>query len=626
MRNKKRIFLIVKFALPLLLFLMLELGLRAAGWFAQEPFFIDDWKNGETHFQINRKVASRYFDAKQIALPQSPPMKFLKTKTRKTFRIFCIGASTIEGFPFEWNVTFPSQLRYMLTKSFPEYRFEVINTGMAAINSYTALDLLPEVLETKPDLILFYMGHNEFYGAFGSASTVSVGDNDAYIRCYLLLQRLHTTQLLKWLFGHIALRPDLQSKGNSLMEVMVNEQEIHYDSEKYELTMKTFRRNLERIAALCKKKDVPVVFSKLISNIRDLKPFASGSSLDLSPGDKEKITEYIARAENHASRKDFMKSIQSLESALSIDSTQAIIWYRLGQYYEGAGDYKNALNAFLRAKDLDLIRFRASEDINGIISDIADERQIHVVDMPKVFSLKARNGLLGKEWICDHLHPMPNGYFLMAKTFYNRIIDAGLLKNPAVDFSAREIPFNVTALDYDLGLIKIHKLVHRWPFTKKRVPPGEYIPYGDEFMLQLVNKFYYGGWNWVGIHYEMAEEYLRRGELEKARQSYFAISMDLPEDHYPYIRVAEIYKEENNLVKQEEYLRNALEYSDQKGMLYYQLSMCQWQQKKVGKATRSMSEALKYDDLDNEQRINARLYHQQMKAGSEYRVLEKNIE
>jgi len=626
MRNKKRIFLIIKFALPLLLLLILELGLRAAGWFVQEPFFIDARKNAEKYFQINDKVASRYFDAKQMALPQPPPVKFLKTKTRNTFRIFCIGASTIEGFPFKWNVTFPSQLRYMLTKSFPDYGFEVINTGMAAVNSYTALDLLPEVLEVKPDLILFYMGHNEFYGAFGSASTVRAGDNDLNIRCYLLLQKLHTTQLLKWLFGHMVLRPALQSNGNSLMEVMVKDQEVHYGSEKYESTMKTFRRNLERIVALCEKKDVPVIFSKLISNIRDLKPFASRSNLNLSPGDSEKIAKYVAWAESHASRKDYVKSIQLLESAVAIDSTQAVIWYLLGQYYEGEGDHKRALNAFLQAKDRDLIRFRASEDINEIISDIAAERKIHVVDMPQVFSLKAGNGLLGDEWICDHLHPTPHGYFLMAKSFYNGILDAGLLKNPAVDFSAREMPFNVTALDYDIGLIKIHKMVHRWPFTKKRVPPGDYVPYGDEFTLQLVNKYYYGGRNWARIHYEMAEEYLRRGELGKARQSYLAISMDLPEKPYPYIRIAKIYKDEKNFVKQEEYLRNALEYSNQKGTLYYQLAMCQWQQKKIIKAIRSMSEALRYGDLDNEQRINARLYHQRMKAGSEYRVLKEIIE
>ncbi|MBW2609802.1 MAG: hypothetical protein JRC68_05615 [Deltaproteobacteria bacterium] len=621
MRDKKRIFLIIKFTLPLVLFLMIELGLRAMGWFAQEPFFIDAWKNGEKDFQLNDKVASRYFDESQIALPQPPPMKFLKTKTRNTFRIFCIGASTLEGFPFEWNVTFPSQLRYMLSRSFPEYGFEVINTGMAAVNSYTALDLLPEVLEVKPDLILFYMGHNEFYGAFGSASTVKAGKNDAYIRLYLLLQRLHTTQSLRWLFGHIALRPELQNNGSSLMEVMVKDQEVYYGSEKYELTMKTFQRNLERIVKLCKKKKVPVIFSKLVSNIRDLKPFESRSSLNLSADERELIAKYISRAESHASQKDFVKSIQLLESALEIDSTQALPWYRLGQYYEEAGDYKRALNAFLRAKDRDLIRFRASEDINEIIADVADERQIHVVDMPKVFSLKARNGLLGNEWICDHLHPTPNGYFIMAKAFYNRIIDSGLLNNPAVGFAEREMPYNVTALDYDIGLIKIHKMVHRWPFTKKRVLPGDYVPYGDEFTLQLVNKFYYGGWNWARIHYEMAEEFLRRGEFEKALQSYFAVIMDLPEEPYPYIQAANIYGDEKKFAKQEEYLRKAFEYSDQKGMLNYQLAMCLWQQKKIGKAIITMSEALSCDDLDNEQRLKARLYHERMKAGSEYGVL-----
>jgi len=47
----------------------------------------------------------------------------------------------------------------------------VVNVGISAISSYMVLNFVNELVQYQPDLFVLYMGHNEFYGAFGIGST-----------------------------------------------------------------------------------------------------------------------------------------------------------------------------------------------------------------------------------------------------------------------------------------------------------------------------------------------------------------------------------------------------------------------------------------------------------------------
>ena len=119
------------------------------------------------------------------------------TPRSNTFRVVCLGGSTTAGFPFEINATFPFQLQFRLRNALLDNWVEVINLGISAVNSYTVLDLMPEVLEIEPDLVLIYMGHNEYYGALGVGSTQSVSRNRHLVKAYLALRKLRFFQLME---------------------------------------------------------------------------------------------------------------------------------------------------------------------------------------------------------------------------------------------------------------------------------------------------------------------------------------------------------------------------------------------------------------------------------------------
>ncbi len=606
-RARKIIFTIGLTILPIGFFLLLEFGLRLFGWFRPEPFIIESQKNSLPVYQLNQWVARRYFDPKKVSVPAVAPETFSKYKTANTFRIFCLGESTTAGFPFDCQVPFPKQLSYLLRQTYPQYKFEVINAGISAVNSFTVLDLLPEILEHAPDLILIYLGHNEFYGAYGSASTLNVGSNGGYIRFYLKLQKLHLVQLLKRVLSGFASESAPSQKGRTLMADVIRDQEIALASETYRRTLHNFEDNLRIILQMCAQKKTPVVISNLVSNVRDLAPFHSLTP-DLPKSARQEYERAIASGDSLLRLKNGEESIIAYSRAMAIDSSAAFLWFRLGKAYDAMGDSTQAAHHYYEAKDRDLIRFRASEEVNTILSKAADSSPADFVNMQRWFASHSPQGLIGANLMCDHLHPNPNGYYLMARAFYDHIVATGYVSGPTTDFQPANSPYFVSDLDWDIGLLKIFEMIHRWPFPEKALTFDDYQPHGDPLAAKIAREYLFVENVWSKAKYKMAAEFIKRNELEKARNEYLGVILFAPEDPYPYLQVAKTYEMEQAWPQREAYLRLALPFSREKGKIQYQIALAQWRQKKLDGAIASMSAALRQPDLNFKEKQNAGFY------------------
>jgi len=606
--NRKKIFKILLAVFPLVFFLALEICLRIFDWFPQEPFIVEINKSEKDFYQLNTWVAKRYFDQKKVSVPGVSPDVFEKHKSWKTFRIYCLGESTTAGFPFDCQVPFPKQLQYLLTQAYPDYQFEVINAGISAINSFTVADLLPEILDHAPDLILIYLGHNEFYGAYGSASTVSLGQNDAFIRFYLKLQKLHLVQMLKRFVSFLGSQSSAPPAKTTLMASVIQDQSIPYESEKYRKMLQAFQNNLEIILQQCAEKNVPVMISNLMSNVRDLKPFASLTFDPLAAQEKSELQRAIVEGDQHFAQNDYHGGAASYQKAFFIDSSSAMLWYKLGRTYAAMNDSLTASYYFYGAKDRDLIPFRASEQINQLIANLASAKKAKFVDMIEAFRKVSPQGLIGDNIMVDHLHPNPNGYYLMAKVFCDAIGASGFLKNRDTTFVASDLPYYVTDLDWDIGLLKIFEMIHRWPFEEKPVTFADYKPYGDSMATNIARHYIFVENVWSRAHYKMAEEYLKRKDYERARREYLAVSVFAPDDPYAYQEVARTYEMERKWDKREAYLKKTLPLSNERGMIQYQIAFAQWRQSRFQDACQSMLAALNFPDLDRRERQNALFY------------------
>jgi len=191
--------------------------------------------NRPEYLIMNSQVSKKYFKNNGFNSDNQSDL-FLKIKTDSTFRVFVQGASTAVGFPYYQGGSFPRMLKHRLSQTFPEKNIEVINTAITAVNSYTLWDLTDKIIDQKPDLIIIYAGHNEYYGALGVGSSSSFGSRPTLIRSYLSLKNFRFFQLLDnsytKLFNKNSTTPKIGE--TTLMEVMVKEPRIPLNSNVYQ--------------------------------------------------------------------------------------------------------------------------------------------------------------------------------------------------------------------------------------------------------------------------------------------------------------------------------------------------------------------------------------------------------
>ena len=91
------------------------------------------------------------------------------------------------GFPYIYTAIPSHLLKVRLQQVMLQYNIEVINVGLAAVNSYTVLDFINELVDYHPDAFVVYLGHNEFYGALGIGSTEYLGKSRTLVDFYVKL-------------------------------------------------------------------------------------------------------------------------------------------------------------------------------------------------------------------------------------------------------------------------------------------------------------------------------------------------------------------------------------------------------------------------------------------------------
>lgn len=525
MLSKKNIFRIILVLIPFALFLILELILRAFGYADDLRFVSTIDRNGKEYYTINQLVGKRYFNKDRLYYRKGSHDYFEVNKSPQTIRVFCFGESTTAGFPYEYNAVPSELLRDRLVAAFPGKNIEVINTAIAATNSFTIDEFAGELVKYKPDLFVVYMGHNEFYGVYGVGSTISVGKNRSLIKTYLWLGRFKTFILLKNLINSVTemFSSDNTRENKVLMEEMAKTS-IRYNSDDYKTAVSTFRENYEEVIKIARENNVPIIISNLVRNENGLYPFVSFHSESISDSLKARSSRLYDLGLGKMNAKDYSGAAEYFNESLSIDSIPANVHYSLGKCYEQLGKYDQAEKQYSLAADLDGLRFRAPSVFNNIITRLGEQFRVPVADVKYQFKQNSENGIMGSNLLVDHVHPNIRGYFLLAKAWFMAIEQnkiPGL--SPGVDESDSLIwsIAAVTQLDSLIGAIRIMELKSRPPFTEsdsvfKFVPQNtiEQLAYRYAVLNEL---------SWGAAHLDAAKYYLTAGSYARALDELRAI-------------------------------------------------------------------------------------------------------
>jgi tetratricopeptide (TPR) repeat protein len=542
----RSLFIVFTFAILVLAVVLLEVILRLSHYGQDYDLVIPTTKNGKEYFRINPKVGLRYFDRERYSLPEIVADDFGVRKSQNSLRIFVLGESTPAGFPYQFNLTPSHLLQKQLELIFPGRKIEVINASLTATNSYTVLDFIGELVDYKPDVIVVYSGQNEFYGALGVGSTISLGHERWLIRTYQKLRSFRTfvllenavTGLLRWIDGNNG-----APLPGTLMQQMTKEKAIPYQGNLYRDATDAFERNLRAAIEIARESHIPIILSTLVTNERSLPPFVSMHQESLSDAQKAEVSSLLEAASKNSTGND--SASDEYRKSISIDSMWAMAYFRLAECYDAMGKFDSAKTAYGKARDLDGLRFRAPSEYNQIIRSLAKPPTVIAADVESTFRAQSPNGILGKELLWEHVHPRLEGYILLSRTWCQALGQLSIFSpedrqklSQSISDSLLFASVRWTALDEEIGAATMKTLLHRWPFTES-TSTTDTIPANDaQNVAQIFTK---RSLRWSEAHYELADAYMRKKDLPGALKEYEAVSAMYPDNPFPPMRIGDLY-------------------------------------------------------------------------------------
>lgn len=435
----------------LLLLALIEIGLRLV-WTPtvniEDPFV--GFSAVRPLFSVNNGVASispnrlKYFN--KISFPVE--------KRKNTFRVFSFGESTTYGHPFDGQTSYSRWLEDLLKTSCPEKNIEVINVGGISYASYRIVHLVKEGLSYNPDLVIIYVGHNEFLERRSYSSlfqqgslVISLRSHLEYLRIYKGLETLLSPIINKVRPTSIGSNQKPTTSNSRLPgRTLLNDEattildksaglDLYYRDEEFSNgVVQHFAYNLKQMISLCDAAEVPVILVETPSNLKDFSPFKSEHEKNSSQSERARIERKLNEIKYLVSQRQYQKAIAELNEIESKDPLYALTYFLKGKALEGEGLDEEARLNFVKARDLDVCPLRATSPIIESIRRIADENRINLIGFSDFVDSYAKkhgstSGIPGDESFLDHVHPTIELHQALAALLFQRIEKMGLVKS-----------------------------------------------------------------------------------------------------------------------------------------------------------------------------------------------------
>lgn len=405
----------------LIVFGLLEIALRVAGYGYPTGFFRKI--PGRSACTTNERFGRRFFPPSLVRIPL--PCLFSDPKPLDTYRIFVLGGSAAQGFP-EARYSLGRLLEAMLNDSFTGVRFEVINTGMTAINSNVVVPIARDCAKFEPDLFVVYLGNNEVIGPYGPGTVFGGGSPSWWmIRLALWLKTTKIGQFLSSLVHSLAASCWKGGAWTGMEMFLANR--IRGDDPRLAGVYERFRGNLLDICRAAQDARARVLLCSVASNLRANGPFASLHRSDLGP-EEEQLWEqaYHAGVDLQEAGRS-AEAIARFQDALAIDPQFAELEFRLAQCSVAEECTLAAREHYVLAREWDALRFRSCEPINAAIRAVAAETEKAGVVLVDAERLLAENpatpvGVPGDEWFWDHVHFNWEGNYALAQVLFQEVV------------------------------------------------------------------------------------------------------------------------------------------------------------------------------------------------------------
>lgn len=409
------------FVMPVILLVLLEAGLRLAGFGHPTPFFLPTAVEGRDYLETNDRFTFRFFPR---ALARSVvPQRIEVPKPPDTYRILVFGESAANGDP-DPAYSFSRHLEVLLAERFPGVGFEVVCTAVTAVNSHVILPIARGSARTEADLWIVYMGNNEVIGPYGPGTVFgSRAPPLPFVRAAVAARGTRTGQAVKVLAERFA---EGTAGGTPAWEGinLFAENLLHPDDPARARVYTHFQRNLDDILKAGQRAGVPVLLSTVASNLKDCAPFASVHAEGLSA---DRLAEWNAHYESgkaYESAGSHREALAQYREAAAVDAGFAELLFRMGRCHEALEDLEEAYRAYTRARDADALVVRADSTINRLIREAAARHaSVQLVDTAGHLGPAATGEIPGRNLFFEHVHFTPAGNYHFARVVADAVLE-----------------------------------------------------------------------------------------------------------------------------------------------------------------------------------------------------------
>jgi tetratricopeptide (TPR) repeat protein len=417
---KRGLFIAVTIALPILLLAAAEVTLRFFGWGGYPAWIreVGQLPSGDTVCAVEPAAAEPYFFASPAPPGCTDQTNFLLPKPADTVRIFLVGESSAKGHPQPRNLAVSAFLQAMLSDAWPEKKVEVINLGTTAVASFPLVYQVRDALKFSPDLFIFYTGNNEFFGAYGTASSSAAGSLPPWgLRWMRAARGFALGQALESRFDSGA------DEKRSLMEEMVGQAIVPADSPLREAAARNLASNLGAMLDDVRAAGVPSIVCTTASNESGLAPLGEDDVAGLDERQQRELKLLMGEAADAAERENFAQAVHLLRQAIRLAPQHAGVRFLLGQVLARAGQPELARVSFLEARDLDTMPWRPVSLTEQAIRNTALVKGAVLCDVAEIFRRESPDGATGWELLDDHVHLSLSGQARAARSMVGAMVN-----------------------------------------------------------------------------------------------------------------------------------------------------------------------------------------------------------
>jgi len=405
---------------PVMTLVLLEVGLLMGGYGFPANAVVKGEVNGVRSWVSNDAFA-RLFFSEQLAR-EFDPFVMPVDKAENHCRILVLGASATQGVP-DGAYAFSRILALLLEDTYPSVTFEVVNAGMTAINSHSVVQMVKDLKACRADAFVVYLGNNEVVGPYGAGTVFSpLKRSRSLIRSGITLRRYRLGQLISSL-ARWPKADELDHWGGMQMYL---DQQVRADDPQLEIVYDHFRDNLEDICSTAQGMGAKVLLSTVGSNLRDCPPFVSMHDESLDEEATQRWQALYQQGITCEQQGDTEEAIEAYLACDMMDGQFADLHFRLARQYDTLGQFDEARACYVKARELDALRFRADNRINSIILDVAEQRQgkgVYAVDAAKALAEHSEHELPGQTLFYEHVHLTFEGNAVVAHTILQGIHD-----------------------------------------------------------------------------------------------------------------------------------------------------------------------------------------------------------